>query len=247
MIIALLAVLLLAAFASYHLISRKLGVVILITAYLAGMVVGCGVLPSLMLSQLQSYPKAKILDWKSSNVIILLGSGLAKWPSGTFSLPAFSYGRAFEAARLYRDCKAQHVVCKIITSGGDPMRVGVSESEILALELVDLGVDQADIILESQSKNTYQNAKFSSPLVKSGSFDFVVLVTSSYHMRRSLILFDSFGIRPLPAPADFINVGLTFLPTALNIAFADIAIHEYLGRAQFYLYNFMGWNAVQKS
>jgi uncharacterized SAM-binding protein YcdF (DUF218 family) len=55
--------------------------------------------------------------------------------------------------------------------------------------LVDLGVAEGQVILESQSRDTQENAFNCSGIVRQRGFRFPLLVTSAYHMRRSIRAF----------------------------------------------------------
>lgn len=151
---------------------------ILLTALLV-ILIGTGVLPRLLLNQLQTYDHVSRADWKSKNAIVVLGLGTVRWPDSEFvSTHALGCSRIQEAARLYSDCKRAERVCQILTSGGDPSNTGRSEAAIMARELEDLNVNKSDVIIEGESQNTFQNAQFSSELLRKANFDQVYLVTS---------------------------------------------------------------------
>ena len=91
--------------------------------------------------------------------------------------------------------------------------------------------------------NTWQNAQFSRPLLQAFDPQKLVLVTSAIHLRRSLLYFEHFGLRPQPVRGGDVEAVLSPWPLAWNMALCDAALHEYLGMAQFHLYNALGWNA----
>jgi uncharacterized SAM-binding protein YcdF (DUF218 family) len=70
--------------------------------------------------------------------------------------------------------------------------MGVTEAEIIARELQEIGVPREDVILENKSKNTFQNAQFSAAIIQEQKPDYAVLVTSGFHMKRALKYFDYF-------------------------------------------------------
>ena len=61
------------------------------------------------------------------------------------------------------------------------------------------------------------------------------LVTSATHMPRSLGLFRHRGLRPVPAPTDFLDNGIawrafdTWLPNAQALAVTTRSVHEWYG------------------
>lgn len=205
---------------------------------------GFGFLPELLLSELQTAPRATAPVWKQKNLIILLGGGKAPWPAADgFSTKILAVPRVLESARLYQLCKATANDCRIIISGGDPSRDKISEAQIMARELTESGVNPVDVMTEDQSNNTYQNAKFVAEKIRPADYDTIYLVTSGTHMSRSQILFSHFGINTTPAPADFLSArGRHLTSSGYNFLLADLASHEFVGILQFYIYNWLGLN-----
>ncbi|KAB7732217.1 YdcF family protein [Rudanella paleaurantiibacter] len=113
--------------------------------------------------------------------------------------PVFSHeaDRAQQALWLYQTGRVQ----AIIISGGIgtlPFTTpgAVDEGEMVRLFLQRAGVPQAHILLENQSRNTYENALYSARLLRErfGTTDCVV-VTSAWHMRRAVGCFQKQGLR----------------------------------------------------
>lgn len=204
--------------------------------------IGVGIAPNYLLTKLQnSYENRAKVDWLSNNAIILLGAGTQKIKNDiepTF----FSYGRISETARLYNDCIKNSAKCNIIISGGDAFKNGSSEAEVYKKYLEDLGVTPNNIIEESKSMNTWQNAQFTSRIIKDTLYDRVVLVTSGIHLKRSELYFSHFGINVIPVRSDYMGARLSMIPSWYNFAVMDFAIHEYVGHYRYSFYNFMGWN-----
>jgi len=61
-------------------------------------------------------------------------------------------------------------------------------------------------------------------------------------VRRSVLYFSHFGVRPLGVRADYGRAPVSLLPQAYSIMMADVAIHEYLGVLRYHVYNWLGWN-----
>ena len=94
---------------------------------------------------------------------------------------------------------------------------------------IALGVKEADIILNEEAKDTKEEAIFASSLVGESPF---LLVTSATHMSRAVLLFNSLGMNPLPAPTDFHKEefqGYLRAPEAKYLDNSTKAVHEYLG------------------
>lgn len=247
MSIIIVIILLLLAVASLIFNYRHTSIFTALLAFILFFLAGSGVLTQPILSSLQSYLPLKSPHWSKRNVILILGIGTTQWPDSThLSIHPLGYSRIHEAARLYYLCKKQATVCRVITSGGDPAKLGTAEATIMARELIEIGIPSPDIIMEPRSLNTYENAKFSSEIFRSQKFDNRILVTSGFHMMRSLLLLQSFDLHPTPAPSDRLSSQFSLIPLSQNFALLDLALHEYTGMAQYYLYNYMGWNKVPK-
>ncbi|WP_329740585.1 YdcF family protein [Dyella sp. A6] len=204
----------------------------------------CGPLPRWLLQGLQRpYAAVTAPAWEQRNAIVLLGAGTELQRGAAPQPTLFAYGRIVKAAALYRSCKTSGQQCLLLVSGGDSQHHHVAEATVYAGVLRSLGVPAQDLQLESKSRNTWQNAQFSRPLLQAWAPRKVVLVTSGVHMRRSLLYFAHFGIRPVPVVADHVSAIVSFWPLAWNLAACDVALHEYLGIARYYEYEWMGWNA----
>ena len=208
--------------------------------------VGSGPLPRWLLRHLQRpYVVTAPGDWVAHNAIVLLTAGSVRVAGGHTLEPVWvGYGRIAEAATLYRQCKAAGRDCKLLVSGGRSQHYRLSEAEVYGRVLRRLGVDAADMLLESNSMNTWQNAQFSQPLLKALGAQHILLVTSGTHLPRASLYFAHFGIAVTPVRADYLAPEMTWLPQTYNFAVTDIAMHEYLGMALYYLYNAMGWNVT---
>lgn len=96
--------------------------------------------------------------------------------------------RTQEAVRLYKDGWAP----KLIFSGAALDPNSPSNARIMALAAEKEGVPASDIYLDETSSNTRENAKNVSDIITSAGFKSIILVTSPYHQRRALIIFQRF-------------------------------------------------------
>jgi len=132
--------------------------------------------------------------------------------------------RASEVLRLY------NLQSAIIISGRDPLSPKIEEAKEVKDFLVERGIPSENIILEDKSRTTKESAENLKNLVVEEPF---FLVTSAYHMPRSMESFQKMGANPIAAPADFkIKESydiLDFFPNAENLRNSDIALHEYFG------------------
>ncbi len=221
---------------------RRLSVAIVLLLLLVLGLAGTSPLPQRLLSELQEpYVDLPPPDWRARNAIVVLGSGTVE--IGRETNPSLTgFGRIETAVAAWRGCRQAGHVCVIVVSGGDPLDKGVAEADVFADSLRQLGVPEADIMRDPQSNNTFENARLTHRLLSGRDFDRVFLVTSGYHMQRSLLFFRHFGLNPQPLPALMLQAGPTWLPVAGNVVTADAVLHEYLGLLQYRIYNALGWN-----
>lgn len=205
---------------------------------------GCGLLPKLLLRALQApYAHRPVPAWAASNVIVLLTAGDTHAPHGPIEPGMSAYGRIVQAVLLYRQCELAQVRCTVLVSGGDALHVHVPLAVTYAHTLQALGVPASDMLLETRSLNTWQNAQFARPLLARIDAQRVWLVTSGYHMARAMLCFERFGIRANPVRADYARPLWSVLPSAANLELTDAALHEYVGIAVYRVLDGLGWRS----
>ncbi len=137
----------------------------------------------------------------SGDVIIMLGGGaMADSPDvdGTGALCSSPANRLLTAVRLHRKL---HI--PILLSGGQAYSESGAEAEIASRILISLGVAPEDILVETKSINTTQNARYSAEILREQGFRHPILVTSAFHMKRSVLNFEKQGIEVIPYPTDY--------------------------------------------
>lgn len=210
--------------------------------------VGCGWLPTRLLTPLQSaYAVSSEPHWEARNAIVLLGMATELVPgSNEVEVNSFAYGRIARTAALYQACKRSQAECRVIVSGGDARGYGKPEAAVYANYLAQLGVAEADLLLEDRSMNTWQNAQFTSALLQARrpAFDRVWLVSSTVHLARSTLYFSHFNVNAVPVRADYLSAPVTLVPAGYNFALMDVALHEYLGIWRKRVYDSLGWNVT---
>lgn len=162
----------------------------------------------------KKYPILSERDFSKSDKIVLLLGGKES-----------DVLRASEVLRIYntRDLK-------IIVSGANALNPSEKEAEWVKNYLIERGIAEENIILEQKSRTTFESAKNIKEMIGEEPF---FLVTSVYHLPRSMEVFQKIGTGPIPAPADFKIKGdydiLDFFPSADNLENSDLAFHEYFG------------------
>jgi uncharacterized SAM-binding protein YcdF (DUF218 family) len=93
-------------------------------------------------------------------------------------------------------------------------------------------VNARDLGLDDASRDTEEQAQNIRPIVGHDRF---ILVTSAYHMPRSMAAFKKVGLKPIPAPTYHLvkekqmKDPKDFYPSYMGIYKAEKAMHEYLG------------------
>lgn len=146
---------------------------------------------------------------------ILLG-GLAGYDKNDRGYFGSSADRFIQSANLYH----QGIIKKIIVSGGTGTirQKEPAEAIYLRSQLIANGVKPEDIIMESRSRNTYENAIYSKILTDSLHLQPpFVLITSAQHMKRSISVFNKADFKIVIFPCDYKSIPIreTFENTIL--------------------------------
>ncbi|PFG62094.1 uncharacterized SAM-binding protein YcdF (DUF218 family) [Thioclava sp. ES.031] len=127
---------------------------------------------------------------------------------------------------------------RILLSGGsgalhDLARESMPGADVMAAAFRETGIPQPRLLLESRSRNTTENARFSYNLAQPRPEETWLLVTSAFHMRRAMASFERAGWDGLiPYPVDYRAEG--FLDgigwnLAGHLDTLDLAIKEWVG------------------
>jgi len=168
----------------------------------------------------------------NAQVVVVLGGGTVAYspdePGGA-SLSGTSLKRLLFAHRIRR-----RTGLPLIISGGSPeLRRGnyPAEAEIAAALLKSLEPPSTGTLTETESRSTFENAREVATL---STYRRIILVTSAYHMPRSVRTFRSRGFQVLPAPTDYQSERGSFsladlLPSMEALHDSYRALHEYAG------------------
>lgn len=164
--------------------------------------------------------------------IVVLGGGLQPGtPSGDWKplLSPDSLQRTMAGFELH-----ENTGLPIVVSGGSVFGRGDDEAEVMARFLRKPGLKDGDVIVENRSRNTWENALFTREKLGEKCRS-IYLVTSAFHMPRSVSFFKRAGFEVVPCPVAYrtgrkFNFGpLWYLPTMDALSLSTLAIHEYLG------------------
>ena len=122
----------------------------------------------------------------------------------------------------------------LLFSGGEGRLVptGTTEAELAGLFYTEQGVDMKRVTLESQARTTRENAKRVAALLGERCKQPWLLVTSAWHMARSMAEFQAVGCNVTAYPVDFRTgeeTSWTEYSMADSLMAWQTALHEYLG------------------
>ncbi len=121
----------------------------------------------------------------------------------------------------------------LLSGGGLNQSDDISEAELMNVILKEYGLNANWI--EGKSQNTYENAIYSSQILKGVGIGEVILVTHGWHMPRAVEAFEKAGMLVVPAPTGLMNPNhitdsQDFLPSASALQSTFWAVHEIVGR-----------------
>ncbi len=124
---------------------------------------------------LQLIPRKKDFDY-----VIIHGAGLLDGKRVSKLLA----DRLDKAIEVYRKDPTPP---KLIPSGGQGEDESLSEAEAMRAYLIEKGIPESDVILESQSTTTLENLQYSKQILdRMEGRKYTALVTSNYHVYRAL-------------------------------------------------------------
>lgn len=190
----------------------------------------------------QAYPYQEAEALPTADVIVVLGGQTANNRANWFlpSDPDAKPSRTLRGAELYLAGRAPY----ILASGG-AAEGKVSEAEGMAQLMRQQGVPRSAQILETVSRNTYENASMTAPLLQQHGLTSVLLVTSALHMPRSVEVFHKQGMNVIPAAApaqisrpENASAWWAWLPNERAFDASRAIIKEYIG---LFVYQWRGW------
>jgi uncharacterized SAM-binding protein YcdF (DUF218 family) len=143
-------------------------------------------------------------------------------------------GQAAERMSVPVGLLRQHPNLQLVFSGGEGrlLTTGVSEAELAKAFYQQQGVDMGRVMLEGGSRTTRENAIQVAALLGKRCQQPWLLVTSAWHMPRSVPEFEAVGCQVTPYPVDF-RTGETTAWTEYSLARSlllwQTALHEWLG------------------
>jgi uncharacterized SAM-binding protein YcdF (DUF218 family) len=194
------------------------------------------------------YPlEVRFPQWKETgrapDGVIVLGGAIDTNMSALYGVVVFgaSVDRIVAAAALAR----RYPITRVVFSGGNANLIASDDSREADLSVSffeSFGVSRDRMILERRSRNTYENAEFVKALVSPKRGERWVLVTSAYHMPRSIGIFRKVGFEVEPYPVDWRTSGRSSLPMFSEfliggLSRVDTACREWMGLLAYWITN----------
>jgi uncharacterized SAM-binding protein YcdF (DUF218 family) len=136
----------------------------------------------------------------------------------------------------------QYPDARIVFSGGSANLIAndAREADFAGEIFEGLGIDKSRLTMERRSRNTYENAEFSKTIAAPKPKERWLLVTSAFHMPRSIGLFRKAGFAVEPYPVDWRVGSRADLSSFTNFAGdglgrTDTAVREWLGLLAYHL------------
>ncbi len=142
--------------------------------------------------------------------------------------------RFLNGYELYKTGKVKKL---LLTGGsGDILQKNPSEAVKMREFLLRIGVPDEDIIVEGKSRNTWENAIFTKTILDEKHPNApCLLITSAWHMRRSIGCYEKAGIRFTPFSVDFVSERdrwapeNSIIPDRMGFYFWEMLVKEWVG------------------
>ncbi|MAY43049.1 MULTISPECIES: YdcF family protein [unclassified Neptuniibacter] len=218
---------------------RALGVFLVWSSVLCMGVIALFPVANYLLEPLeQLFPKPVLTQEEPIAGIIVLGGGEEAELSSLHRMPQFN--RSAERLMVVPSLMLRYPQLKVIFTGGSGSlsRPNYRGGDVAQQWLADQGLS-ARLIVERDSRNTFQNAIYTREIIEEmevapeGKW---LLVTSAFHLPRSVGVFRQVGIEVIPYPVDYM-VAENRLRINMNDNMSDlnIAVREWIGLAAYYL------------
>lgn len=213
---------------------RRIGTSLVVLALLVTFVSGWTSLGAMALHPLEDrFERPSPPPDNVAGIIVLGGffEGAINLARGGYELNS-SADRIVEAAVLARRYPQARVV---VTGGsGTILLEGEADGATAPRLLEALGIERERMVLEDQSRDTYENALFTRELVEPQEGETWLLVTSAFHMPRSVMLFRRAGFDVVPWPVDYRTTGEDSLGLSRNnvvhtLQTTGVALREWIG------------------
>ena len=172
-------------------------------------------------------------DGRSVDGIIVLSGAVDM--SRAVARDEFALNGAAERVFAFLDLARRYPDARLVYTGGP---AGLPEAAIAARYLESVGLPPDRLTLETRSRSTFENARYTQALIKPASGERWILITSARHMPRAVGAFRRVGFSVIPYPVDFQTHGLRdvvrpFGALSAGLQRLDFAAYEWFGLAAY--------------
>lgn len=156
--------------------------------------------------------------------IILLGGEINQRLTLAHGQPVI--GRGASRLLAFADLSRKYPDARLIFSGGsgDPLDQRRTEAQAMPIALKAIGMDAARVEFESRSRNTYENALFSKLVAAPKAGEIWLVVTSAFHVPRTVGAFRAAGFPVLPYAVDFSDTEGFYFGLSFDHGFSSLAL-----------------------
>lgn len=219
---------------------RQFGLRILTLGVVLLLVMGYSPLGNLLLLPLTERFPAWNAEGRAPDGIIVLGGAID--PDGTAARGSLEMGSAAARIVTMLQLARRYPHARIVFSGGSAslIQAPVPEAPIAGKLLDEFDLSRDRTVLESDSRTTAENATFTRKLVSPKPGERWLLVTSAFHMPRSIGVFRKAGFEVEAYPVDWRTRGwrdgaMPFDMLSAGLARTDMAVHEWVGLVAYWV------------
>jgi uncharacterized SAM-binding protein YcdF (DUF218 family) len=172
--------------------------------------------------------------------VVVLGGAIDPDLSAAHDIPVMggSMDRVIAAAGLAR----RYPNLRILYSGGNPNLIAddaAKEADYVAAVFATFGISRDRVLLERRARNTLENAEFARAMISPRPGERWLLITSAFHMPRSVGVFRKAGFPIEPYPVDWRIIGRSELfrfsiSVLEGLGRFDTSVREWIGLAAYW-------------
>lgn len=218
---------------------RRAARLLLTVVLIAGFVLSSSPIGAILVNWIENrIPAPAALPDRIDGIVVLGGDLNNRMMRLRPVTPGFNPARQIALADLAR----RYPSAKLVYSGGSGQLLdrADTDSDGARLLLPLLGLDPARVVFEDRSRNTYENAVFSREIAAPAEGENWLLVTSAFHMPRSVGNFRRAGWKVIPYPVGYMTPPETSDDWSASMTFDGrmgllaIALREFAGFAYYY-------------
>ena len=195
---------------------------------------GFKAIPDALLRPLENQYSVPLAKEVNRNVGMIVLGGATQHPSVFTARGEVPLGEAAERMSTPVGLMKQHPHLNLVFSGGEGrlLTTGTTEAALAQAFYTAQGVDMARVTMEGGSRTTRENAQQVARVLGQRCQEPWLLVTSAWHMPRSMAEFEAVGCNVTAYPVDFrtsLSTSLTEYSLAHSLVSWQTALHEWLG------------------